>query len=194
MSAFSFPLSVFPCVPPMIKVQFTPFPELTTARFRLRQLTKDDEKEIFALRSDDFINQYLDRAKANTLDDARNFISTITNNIARNESILWVVTPKDEARFLGTICLFQISREEAKAEIGYELLPENHGKGIMQEVIPEVIRFALEEMRLLSVEAELSPRNVKSVRLLEKNGFRIKTEPNNDNPDSVIYALEKSNT
>ena len=36
---------------------------------------KDDENEIFALRSDDFINQYLDRPKANTLDDARDFIS-----------------------------------------------------------------------------------------------------------------------
>jgi ribosomal-protein-alanine N-acetyltransferase len=176
----------------MVQIQFTPFPELATARFRLRQLMKDDENEIFALRSDDFINQYLDRPKANTLDDARNFISKITNGIAKNEAIYWVVTPRDEARFLGTICLWKISREEAKAEIGFELLPENHGKGIMQEVIPEVIRFALEEMRLHSIEAELSPRNVKSLKLLEKNGFTIKTEFNNGYPDSVIYALENT--
>src|SRR6185436_11154317 len=134
----------------MIQIQFTPFPELATARFRLRQLTKDDEKEIFALRSDDFINQYLDRPKANTLDDARNFISQITKGIAKNEAIFWVVTSKDEARFLGTICLWNISREEAKAEIGYELLPENHGKGIMQEVIPGVIQYAFEVMKLHS--------------------------------------------
>ena len=176
----------------MIQIQFTPFPELTTARFRLRQLMQDDANEIFALRSDDFINQYLDRPKANTLDDARNFITKVTEGIAKNESIFWVVTPRDEARFLGTICLWNISREEAKADIGYELLPENHGKGIMQDVIPEVIRYALEEMRLLSIEAELSPRNVKSVKLLEKNGFTIKTQPNNGNPDSVIYALENT--
>ena len=169
----------------MVQIQFTPFPELATARFRLRQLMKDDENEIFALRSDDFINQYLDRPKANTLDDARNFISKITNGIAKNEAIYWVVTPRDEPRFLGTICLWKISREEAKAEIGFELLPENHGKGIMQEVIPEVIRFAREEMRLHAIEAELSPRNVKSLKLLEKNGFTIKTEFNNGYPNSV---------
>src|SRR6476661_1455602 len=176
----------------MVQIQFKPFPELATARFRLRQLMKDDENEIFALRSDDFINQYLDRPKANTLDDARNFISKITNGIAKNEAIFWVVTPRDEARFLGTICLWKISREEAKAEIGFELLPENHGKGIMQEVIPEVIRFALEEMRLPSIEAEVSPRNLKSVRLLEKNNFTL-AAVNEENPDSVVvYALKRT--
>jgi hypothetical protein len=39
---------------------------------------------------------------------------------------------------------------------------------------------------------ELSPRNVKSLKLLEKNGFTIKTEFNNGYPDSVIYALENT--
>src|SRR5213078_939257 len=140
----------------MIDVSFTPFPFLTTENYALRNLMPEDAEEIFALRSSDEINQYLDRPKANTLDDARNFITKITNGIAKNEAIFWVVTPKDEARFLGTICLWQISREEAKAEIGYELLPENHGKGIMQEVIPEVIQFGFEEIKLEMIEAELS--------------------------------------
>ena len=53
-----------------------------------------DEQEIFALRSSDEINKYLDRPKAHTLDDARNFITKIINGIAKNESIFWVVTPK----------------------------------------------------------------------------------------------------
>ena len=155
----------------MIDPQFTPFPFLTTKSYSLRNLQLDDDHEIFALRSDDLINQYLDRPKANTLDDARSFISKIIENIGKNESIFWVVTPKDEETFLGTICLWNISREDARADIGYELLRENHGKGIMQEVIPEVVRFAFEDMKLRFIEAELSPRNLKSLRLLEKNGF-----------------------
>jgi ribosomal-protein-alanine N-acetyltransferase len=147
-----------------------------------------DEQEIFALRSSDEINKYLNRPKAHTLDDARNFITKIINSIAKNESIFWVVTPKGGTKFLGSICLWKISREDATAEIGYELLPENHGKGIMQEVIPRVIQFAFEEMKLQTIEAELSPRNLKSVRLLEKNNFQLAEE----NPDSVMYALKKT--
>ena len=97
----------------------------------------EDEQEIFALRSSDEINKYLNSPKAHTLDDARNFISKIINGIAKNEAILWVVTPKGGTKFLGSICLWKISREDSKAEIGYELLPENDGKGIMQEVNSE---------------------------------------------------------
>ena len=175
----------------MIDFSFTPFPFLTTKNYSLRNLMPEDEQEIFALRSSDEINKYLDRPKANTLDDARNFITKIINGIAKNESIFWVVTPKDESKFLGSICLWKISREEAKAEIGYELLCENHGKGIMQEVIPRVIRFGFEEMKLKTIEAELSPRNLKSVKLLEKNNFTL-AAINPENPDSVVYSLKKS--
>lgn len=172
----------------MIDFSFTPFPFLTTENYALRNLTLEDAPEIFALRSSDEINKYLNRPKANTLDDALSFITKIINGIAKNEAIFWVVTPNGGARFLGSICLWQISREEAKAEIGYELLPEKHGKGIMQEVIPRVIQFAFEEMKLQTIEAELSPRNLKSVRLLEKNNFKLAEE----NPDSVVYALKKT--
>jgi ribosomal-protein-alanine N-acetyltransferase len=150
-----------------------------------------DEQEIFALRSSDEINKYLDRPKANTLEEARNFITKIINGIAKNESIFWVVTPKDESKLLGTICLWKISKDEAKAEIGYELLPENHGKGIMQEVIPRVLQFGFEEIKLEMIEAELSPRNLKSVRLLEKNNFTL-AAVNEESPDSVVYALKRT--
>jgi ribosomal-protein-alanine N-acetyltransferase len=173
----------------MIDFSFTPFPFLTTENYSLRNLTPADEQDIFALRSSDEINKYLDRPKAHTLDDARNFINKITNGIAENEAIFWVVTPKDESKFLGSICLWKISREEAKAEIGFELLPENHGKGIMQEVIPKILQFGFEEMKLETIEAELSPRNLKSVRLLEKNNFKL-AAVNEQNSDSVVYALK----
>jgi ribosomal-protein-alanine N-acetyltransferase len=175
----------------MIDVSFTPFPFLTTENYSLRNLMPADEQEIFALRSSDEINKYLDRPKANTLDEARNFITKIINGIAKNESIFWVVTPKDESKLLGTICLWKISKDEAKAEIGYELLPENHGKGIMQEVIPRVLQFGFEEIKLEMIEAELSPRNLKSVRLLEKNNFTL-AAVNEENPDLVVYALKRT--
>jgi [ribosomal protein S5]-alanine N-acetyltransferase len=70
------------------------------------------------------------------------------------------------------------------------LLPENHGKGIMQEVLPRIIQFAFEEMKLQTIEAEVSPRNLKSVRLLEKNNFTL-AAVNEENPDSEVYALRR---
>jgi RimJ/RimL family protein N-acetyltransferase len=45
-------------------------------------------------------------------------------------------------------------------------------------------------MKLQMIEAELSPRNLKSVQLLEKNNFKL-AEVNEENPDSVVYALKR---
>ena len=45
----------------MQKFNFTPFPNLTTNRLILRQLSENDSKEIFSLRTDKSVNKYLDR-------------------------------------------------------------------------------------------------------------------------------------
>ncbi len=70
----------------MIDFSFTPFPFLTTENYALRNLLPEDDQEIFALRSSDEINKYLDRPKANTLDDAKDFINTDQKRNCRKQS------------------------------------------------------------------------------------------------------------
>jgi len=162
------------------------FPDLTVEQFCLRQLTLADENEIFELRSSDSVNEFLDRPRAKTIDDVRQFIHKIDEGLAKNESILWAISLKDDPKLLGTICLWKISRENATAEIGYELLPINQGKGIMQKVIPKIIEYGFNVINLRSIAAELSPNNVKSVKLLEKYKFE---KILSDESDTVVYAL-----
>jgi ribosomal-protein-alanine N-acetyltransferase len=71
----------------MLNRTFTSFPILTTERLTLRQLVIADEQEIFTLRSDGEINKYLDRQVSNTIDDARNFINKVNENINKNDSL-----------------------------------------------------------------------------------------------------------
>ena len=105
----------------MLNKAFTPFPVLTTERLTLRQLVINDEKEIFTLRSDSEINKYLDRPISNTIDDARDFINKINENINKNSSLYWAITLRDKQILVGTICLFGFSDENDTCEIGYEL-------------------------------------------------------------------------
>ena len=58
----------------MLTNAFTPFPVLKTERLTLRQLSVNDDKEIFALRSDKQVNKYLDRDLSNSIEDARKLI------------------------------------------------------------------------------------------------------------------------
>src|SRR5882672_2152237 len=155
-----------------MNLHFNPFPVLSTQRFILRQLVAEDENEIFLLRSNDEVNKYLDRPKAITIEDARDHIQRLSDGFDKKESIIWAISSTDnESLMLGTVCFWKISSEQSKTEIGYELLPDSQGKGIMQEVLPVVIKYGLEEIGFKTIEAELSPLNIKSIKLLEKNGF-----------------------
>jgi ribosomal-protein-alanine N-acetyltransferase len=174
----------------MLANTFTPFPVLKTDRLTLRQLSVNDDKEIFALRSDKQVNKYLDREPSNSIEDARKFIYKIAETVRQNVGIYWAITLTDKDNLIGTICLFNFSNENDRAEIGYELLPAFQRQGIMQEAISKVIAFGIDVLGLKSIEAYTHLENESSSKLLEKFNFR-KQENIDGNSDSkfVIYKL-----
>lgn len=149
-----------------------PFPELNTERLLLRKLEKADASCIFRLRNNAQVNEYLDRPLALTLDDAEHFIDNILNGIQAQKWFYWAIERKTDRQMIGTICLWNISESECKAEIGYELLPEYQGKGIMSEASGKIIEYGFSKLQLKTIEAYTHPDNERSVKLLEKAGFR----------------------
>lgn len=151
---------------------FTPFPVLKTERLTLRQLKSSDDKEIFVLRSNDSVNKYLDRKRSRTMEDAQHFIRTVNENIERNNSIYWAISLNNEDKLVGTICLFSFSEDGLQAEIGFELVPDFQGKGIMQEATATVIQFGFQQAGLNWIEASAHAENKSSIRLLERLNFK----------------------
>jgi ribosomal-protein-alanine N-acetyltransferase len=172
-----------------IKMNFNPFPILSTERLSLRQLNRQDENEIFVLRSDERVLEYIDIPKAESIEDARNFIDKINSNISKNESIMWGITLANSNTLIGTICFWNIAKKDLIAEIGYMLHPDLQGKGIMQEAVSEVIKYGFQTMKLTSIVADLHCNNTKSLNLLEKNGFMY-TQKSNEG-GYVIYTLTR---
>jgi len=176
----------------MLNKSFTPFPILTTERLTLRPLVIADEQEIFTLRSDSEINKYLDRQLSNTIDDARNFINKVNENINKNDSLYWAITLSDKNILIGTICLFGFD-ENDKCEIGYELLTNFQGQGIMKEAAEKVIDYAFNTIKVRKIEAFFHRDNQSSIKLLEKLSFRNSNKPDEANPDLIYYHLTNSN-
>ena len=173
----------------MLSRNFTPFPILITERLTLRQLVISDEQEIFTLRSDSEINKYLDKQVSNTIEDARDFISKVNENIDKNDSLYWAITLGDKDKLIGTICLFGFSDENSKCEIGYELLTNFQRRGIMKEAVEKVIDYAVNIIKALKIEALLRKDNQSSVNLLDKFSFRKSNEPDGTNPELTCYHL-----
>src|SRR5262245_44701133 len=135
----------------MPNLNFTPFPTLTTERLLLRQLSLADENEMFVLRADESVAKFVGRPVAQNIDQIRAFIHRINDGVAKNESILWAMTLKPENKLIGTICLWNIHESESKAEIGYEMLPSYHGKGLMQEAVTAVLDYGFTTMKLEAI-------------------------------------------
>ena len=173
----------------MLNKSFTPFPILTTERLTLRQLVIADEQEIFTLRSDSEINKYLDRQLSNTIADARNFINKVNENINKGNSLYWAITLNDKNILIGTICLFGFSDENYKCEIGYELLTNFQGQGIMKEAAEKVVDYAFNTIKVQKIEAFLHRDNQRSINLLEKLLFRNSNESDKTNPELICYHL-----
>jgi len=176
----------------MSNFNFIPFPILTTHRLILRRLEMTDDAEIYSLRSDDRVNEFLDRPKTISIEQARAFIAKIDDGIVRGQSLYWVITQKQDGKLAGTICLWNLVQETATGEVGYELKPEFQGKGIMQEALSAVLDYAFQVMKLEGIEACTHADNARSSRLLEKYDFRRKANPGDlDTGKEVIYFLER---
>jgi ribosomal-protein-alanine N-acetyltransferase len=86
-------------------------------------------------------------------------------------------------------------KEHYRGEVGYVLLPEYQGKGIMHEALGAVIAYGFDVMKLHSIEANTNPNNTPSHKLLERHGFvreayfKENYYYNGKFLDSAIYSL-----
>lgn len=179
----------------MLNINFTPFPNLETERLYLRRIVKEDVNEVFALRSNKETMKYVLRPLAKSKEDALGHITMIEEKIVTNEGVNWAITLKNNPKLIGMIGHYKINPGPFRAEVGYMLLPEYHGKSIITEAVEEDVKYGFKVMKLHSIEAIIDPENLASEKVLRKNGF-IKEAHLKENEfyegrflDTVIYSV-----
>lgn len=172
----------------MLHKNFTPFPRLTTTRLLLRQLQPADHMALFALRTDPLVNRFLERTAPASPEAVNDFIGRINELVQNNEAVYWVIS--HEGQLIGCIGLFQFDDVNAKAEIGYELLPRFQGKGFMQEALARIIEYGFQGIGLKTIEAFTHPDNEHSTKLLEKCHFQKQVSDKGDNGiQLLLFAM-----
>lgn len=179
----------------MLALNFFPFPVLKTERLVLRRVSEHDVNEILALRSNPETMKYIPRPLLKTIDDALGHYKMIDEAIENNTGINWAITLKENPKLLGIMGFYRIQPENYRAEIGYMILPEHQGKGIVTEAIETLLQYAFNEMKLHSVEAVIDPDNIASEKVLQKCNF-IKEAHFKENEfhegkfwDAVVYSI-----
>ena len=153
---------------------FENFPTIETSRLLMREMDIEDAKDIYeyAQNIDSFV--YTDGFPKG-FDEVQFMI-----NIWRTEAyqskrfIRWSIVIKTENKVIGGIYLFLPAGNDAsgrRMDIGYEISKKYWNKGYATEAIEAISRYALGNMGLVRVQAQIVPENIGSIRACEKAGF-----------------------
>lgn len=177
----------------------TPIPfnqvQLRTPRLLLRPMTSTDAPALFGVFSDRKVMRYWSGAAWNSIDMAHEKIAQYSNSLAENESLGLGIIKAQTNALIGTCSLFQLDAQCRRAEIGYGMASTAWGKGFMNEALTALINFAFEELDLNRIEADIDPRNIASLRSIERLGFikeghlRERWIVEGEISDSSIYGL-----
>ncbi|MFL0353737.1 GNAT family N-acetyltransferase [Xanthomarina sp. GH4-25] len=175
---------------------FKPFPELQSQRLLLRKIVEADCRSILFLRSDKKVTKFIERPedrKTKTQADAIKFIKELDEYIETGKSISWGITLKNNPEIIGTICLWNFSNNNKTAEVGYDLDPKFQSLGIMNESLKMVINYGVDNLKLNKIEAFTHTNNKPSIKLLERNGFRLNRHRKDlENKSNVIFELKNT--
>jgi RimJ/RimL family protein N-acetyltransferase len=156
----------------MLEPDFNPFPEIQTNRLLLRRMNEQDAGEILKLRSDENVMRYIDRKRAENIEDAKQWLEIVENALDSNAGITWGIAKKENPGVLiGSIGYWRIIKEHYRAEVGYMLSQSFWRQGIMKEALLKVIDFGFREMNLHSIEAHINTLNLASANILLSTGF-----------------------
>ena len=103
----------------------------------------------------------------------RHRLSRYREDHAQGTAIAFFIFECGAGRLVGGITLGNIRHGVAQSgHIGYWIGERHAGRGLMTEAVNLLARFAFDTLRLHRIEAACIPDNVRSIRVLEKAGFR----------------------
>ncbi|MCY0967784.1 GNAT family N-acetyltransferase [Chryseobacterium wangxinyae] len=166
---------------------------IETDRLILKEIDESHVEDILKIRSNEVVNQFVKRIPPKNNYDALDFILTIKKRNQNNESLNWGISYKNQQNLIGTICLWKFSDDRKEAEVGYELLPDHHRKGIMSETLNAVLNYGFNELNLQEILAFTNKFNEKSKGLLVKHDFVLQEGRTDEGfPENLVFSLKRN--
>ncbi|WP_406243326.1 GNAT family N-acetyltransferase [Tissierella carlieri] len=177
-------------------IDFNPFPNMETKNLILRRMNSNDAKDLFEMRKDPRMNEYTDMKLEEDIYETRAYIDRMNEGIDDNKWIIWAIEYKQSHKVIGTVCIWNINEEQKIGELGYGIMPDYQGQGLMKESLLSVIEYGFNIMNLEEILAYTEENNLKSINLLEKCKFveinRVQEEGYLSSKvyNMVVYRLE----
>ena len=147
-------------------------PTIQAKRISLRWLTENDVKALYDIFSNDEVAKYWSRLPFTQLKEASELLESIHNHFRQQDLYQWGIAKNSDQQIIGTCTLSHVDANNRRAELGYALNRNYWGNGYMGEALVALIDYAFVNLNLHRLEADVDPRNEKSIRALESLGFK----------------------
>jgi len=139
---------------------------IETARLQIRRHHPDDWRDLFEYLSLPEIYAYEPGGPISE-EDARK----LARERAEGESFLPVIL-KESGKMIGHLYFNRFGPEEFLTwELGYIFNPQYYNRGYATEAARAIIRYGFERLHAHRIVAHCNPKNIASVRVLEKAGL-----------------------
>lgn len=149
-----------------------PDPPLHDDVVRLRPPREDDVAAIAEACQDPLIQRFTFVPVPYGDQDARAFVAQVPAARERGEALSLAITDAATGAWLGSMSLLRPSWEHRVAEIGYFVAPWARGAGRATRAARLLAAWALRDLGLARIEADIDVDNAGSRRVAERAGFR----------------------
>ena len=145
---------------------------LKTDRLSLRPLDLEDQALVARMMSDAEVMAFWDSEPVDEAEVVADIVQGQLAEVARGEAVYWTMQRLADRTFVGCVDICAIDRWHHRGEVGFILDRTAWGAGYASEAMSAVIAHAAQGLRLKRLSARTHLGNIRSLRLLERLGFR----------------------
>jgi [ribosomal protein S5]-alanine N-acetyltransferase len=146
---------------------------LTTARLRLRRLSRDDAPHVLSACKTPGFTDGMTWEPMDTEEETHVFTDEALALWEKGEKYVWTIEGKDDGVFIGRVEVKNAHELPGNTwALGYWIHPTQHNKGYATEAATEAVRFAFEELKADSIVSSHADWNEASGKVLTKIGMR----------------------
>jgi [ribosomal protein S5]-alanine N-acetyltransferase len=173
-------------------------PTLRSTGLILRALDGSDVTALYEIFSDPEVMRYWSSSPLDSIQAAANLLDKIHEGFADRRLFQWGIADSDNGTVIGTCTLLHFEHAHRRCEVGFALARKRWGRGEASRAVAAVLEFAFDVLDLHRLEADVDPRNSRSLRLLERLGFqregvlRERYQVNGELQDTAFLGLLRS--
>lgn len=164
-------------------------PAIETSRLILRPFEPSDAQAAFQWFGDPVVMRFTPTGPDKSVEETTTRLAGYQHHQEAHGFSKWLILERDSGIAIGDSGLYVLP-EYGWVDLGFRFAQAYWGKGLATEVASAWVRAAFDEFHLGQLGAFAHPKNLASIRVLEKAGFRAERRDMVMGMDSIVFFLD----